>query len=101
MEWVPVAKVEELPPGQSLVVEHAGEAVALFNIEGTLYACSEVCPHAGGPLHQGFVRGTQISCPWHGWTFDLNCAEQAPRDGVHRYAVKLEAGQVYLRASPL
>ena len=91
MEWNPVARPEDLTPGNAVMVRHAGECVAVFNIDGEYFACSDACPHAGGSLHQGFVRGTKVSCPWHGWVFDLAAGPDAPRDGVLRYAVRVEA----------
>ena len=96
MNWTPVARCEELAPGKPLRVTHAGENVALFNIDGQYYACSDACPHAGGPLHLGFVRGTVVSCPWHGWAFDLAAGPETTRDGVLRYPVREEAGQLLL-----
>jgi nitrite reductase/ring-hydroxylating ferredoxin subunit len=50
----------------------AGEqVVALFNVDGTFYALDGICPHAGGPLGEGTLRGAIITCPWHGWQFDV------------------------------
>jgi nitrite reductase (NADH) small subunit len=50
----------------------AGErVVALFNVEGTFYALDGVCPHQGGPLAEGEVTGCIVTCPWHGWQFDV------------------------------
>lgn len=96
MEWMTVATVGDIPPGGSCVVKFAGEEVAIFNLEGNFLACSERCPHAGGPLHQGFIRGTRVSCPWHGWAFELCPTEPAPRDGIVRYRVRLEGEAVQL-----
>lgn len=95
-EWNRVAACADVSTGKAIVVEHAGEGVAVFNVGGTYYACSDACPHAGGPLHLSMIRGTVISCPWHGWTFDLNAAPGAPRDGVLRYPVKIENGEILL-----
>ncbi|MBI2431816.1 MAG: Rieske 2Fe-2S domain-containing protein [Candidatus Hydrogenedentes bacterium] len=96
-DWSPVARAEDLPVGRAIVVQHEGEAVAVFNIEGRLFACSEHCPHAGGPLHLGLLRGTTVVCPWHGWNFDLDPATAPPRDGALRYLVRLQDGQILLR----
>jgi nitrite reductase (NADH) small subunit len=96
MDWTTVAVAADVPPGQARVVHFAGEEVAVLNVDGTFYACSERCPHAGGPLHQGFVKGTRVSCPWHGWVFDLCPAEPALRDGIVRYSVRVEDGQLQL-----
>lgn len=99
-EYVKVAETKDLPPGESIVVEHAGERVALFNVDGRYYAISECCPHAGGPLSEGYVSGTTVMCPWHGWTFDL-CPNHTnpPNDGVNRYRVLVEDGDIKLEVT--
>ncbi len=49
--------------------------VALFNVEGTFYALDGVCPHQGGPLAEGEVTGCIVTCPWHGWQFDVRTGQ--------------------------
>jgi nitrite reductase/ring-hydroxylating ferredoxin subunit len=66
-----VAAVSEIPPGTSKEVLAGDQIVALFNVDGTFYALDGICPHAGGPLAEGTLRGTTITCPWHGWQFDV------------------------------
>lgn len=61
--WVKVARVNEIPVGTSKVVEAGGTPVALFNIEGTFYALGNICLHQGGPLGEGRVQGTTVTCP--------------------------------------
>ena len=48
-----------------------GRVIALFNVDGTFYALDGVCPHQGGPLGQGTLEGCIVTCPWHGWQFDV------------------------------
>ncbi len=95
MARVRVCAVEELPPGKATCVRHEKEGIAVFNMNGALHACDDACPHAGGSLHMGFVHGTEVSCPWHGWTFDL-AETGGPADGVRRYPVAVEDGVVYV-----
>jgi nitrite reductase (NADH) small subunit len=95
-EYVKVAEVKDLPPGESKVVHCGNEPVAVFNVDGTFYAISDSCPHAGGPLSEGYVSGTSVMCPWHGWTFDLCRNSDPPNDGIVRYSVKVENGEVLL-----
>jgi nitrite reductase (NADH) small subunit len=84
--WIRLARVVDCPPGtaQELVAE--GRIVALYNVEGTFHALDGVCPHQGGPLGKGELAGTIVTCPWHGWQFDvctgqhqLNCQIVQPR----------------------
>lgn len=84
---VPVCRVPELPEGESRRILCDVEPIAVFNVDGAFYACSDACPHAGGPLHQGYIEGTRVACPWHGWSFDLTADASAPKDGVTRYPV--------------
>jgi NAD(P)H-dependent nitrite reductase small subunit len=91
--------VTDLPPGRAAEVTVAGQAVAIFNIDGTFHALGGRCPHRGGPLGEGFVEGTQVSCPWHNWTFDVTTGENvaSAEMKVPRYEVKVEDGQVYVK----
>lgn len=91
---IAVAKLDDLPPGKSIGVSCHGEEVAVFNVAGTIYACSNRCPHAGGPLRDSLISGTVISCPWHGWRFDLAAGPDAPKDGVIRYPVTVDGGDI-------
>lgn len=72
------------------------QVVALFNVAGTFYALDGVCPHAGGPLGEGVLRGSTITCPWHGWQFDVctgqNCLN--PRIQHTRFTVRVEGNDV-------
>jgi nitrite reductase (NADH) small subunit/3-phenylpropionate/trans-cinnamate dioxygenase ferredoxin subunit len=66
-----VATVSELPPGAGRLVEVGGQRIALFNVGGTIHAVSDTCPHRGASLSEGALAGNNITCPWHGWTFDV------------------------------
>src|SRR5260221_2314936 len=69
---VRVAAVGDVPPGTSKEVLADDQVVALFNVGGIFYALDGVCPHAGGPLGDGTLSGTTVTCPWHGLQFDVN-----------------------------
>jgi nitrite reductase/ring-hydroxylating ferredoxin subunit len=98
-DYVPALAVADLPPGCAAEVTVAGQPVALFNVGGTFHALANRCPHRGGPLGQGFVDGSQVSCPWHNWTFDVTTGANVagPDQKVARYEVKVEHGQVCVR----
>ena len=70
-DFVPVANLDDLPPGSSLGVQVDGRDVALFNAGGTVYALENYCPHQGAPLVGGWIDGTTVTCPWHAWCFNL------------------------------
>ena len=71
MSFVKVAPANSIKPGECKEVEANGQAIALFNIEGKFYAIDAVCPHRGGPLGEGMVDGCIVTCPLHGWQFDV------------------------------
>ena len=71
MPNVTVGKIGELTPGSCKRVDVNGKPVALYNVAGTVYASEDTCPHRGGPLGEGELDGTVVTCPWHGWRFDV------------------------------
>lgn len=70
-EFVKVAKKAEIPADTGKCVEAKGKEIALFKVAGKVSAISHICPHQGGPLAEGGLDGTVVTCPWHGWSFDV------------------------------
>lgn len=70
-EFVKVAAAAEIPPGKARAVDAGGKRIALFNVDGTFHAIDDTCTHRGGPLSEGTVEGTEVTCPWHGAVFDV------------------------------
>ena len=95
--FVKVAKADEIAPGQGKMVEVNGKKIALFNVEGSFYAIDDTCTHRGGPLSEGVLEGDQVTCPWHGATYNVTTGEvlgpPAPK-GVARYNVRVEGSNV-------
>jgi nitrite reductase (NADH) small subunit len=94
--FVKMATLDELPPGSSKEVEHDGRIYAIFNVDGTISAIDGICPHQGGPLAEGAVEGTTVTCPWHGWHFDLRTGTMpaGPRIRQAVFEVKVEGRDV-------
>lgn len=99
-EWRSVVKADEVPEGDGIRVEVDGKPVAIYRVDGELYAISNLCPHAFGPLDQGFIEEGRVTCPWHGWSFPLSL-EGAPNDGLPRYRLRIEKGEVQLAVPPV
>jgi len=74
-QWVKVAKKSEIPADTGKLVEANGKQIALFNVNGKICAIFQTCPHQGGPLDEGGLDGTVVTCPWHGWQFDVTSGE--------------------------
>lgn len=97
--WIQIASIEDCPPGGSLERVAEDRIVALFNVAGEVFALDGVCPHQGGPLGQGQLRGCIVTCPWHGWQFDVRTGQhQTSQSLVHpRFPVKIEGGQIFVQ----
>ena len=95
-EYVTVAKVSDLAAGSGRVVEVNGKSVALFNVNGSFYAIDNTCRHQGGPLGEGMLEGSVVTCPWHMWEYDVTTGELAANREikVETYAVQVEGNEV-------
>ena len=93
---VKLATLEELPVGGAKEVEFEGRVFALFNIDGEISAIDGICPHQGGPLADGTIEGTTVTCPWHGWQFDVRTGQTplGPKVKHSIYEVKVEGQDV-------
>jgi nitrite reductase/ring-hydroxylating ferredoxin subunit len=95
-DFVRVASTSEIPAGQGRMFEVGGRQVAVFNVDGEFHAIDDVCEHQGGPLSEGELDGCVVTCPWHGWTYDVSTgvSPDDPDTKVQRFEVKVEAGDV-------
>jgi len=95
------AKVSEIPPGSIKELQVAGKLVALANIGGTFYAINNTCLHRGGPLGQGQLEGSVVTCPWHGWQFDVTTGKAVmdPTAGVGCFRTEVQGDEVFLELS--
>ena len=102
MPRVKVLDKAALPDGQVSLVVVDGEDVALFRRGEEIFALGNTCPHQGGSLGDGFVEGDIVTCPLHGWEFDLRSGAcmTVPGESVPRYAVTVEDGAVFVEETP-
>ena len=96
--WIRIASAVDCPPGTARELVAADRIVAVFNVDGRFYALDGVCPHQGGPLGQGALDGCMITCPWHGWRFDVATGRHETNASVVHlgFPVKLEKGDVFV-----
>jgi len=96
--FVRVAVAAEIPAGQGKTVDVNGKEIAVFNQAGTFYAIDNTCKHQGGPLGEGDLEGTIVTCPWHGWTYDVTSgvSPDDPDCHVDSFEVKVEGGEVFV-----
>lgn len=98
--WVRVCAQGELLPGEFRVVYDGDTPIAVYNIDGQLYAIEDVCTHDGGDLAGGEVFGFEVECPRHGARFDLRTgAVTAPPayEPIASFPVRAEDGAVWTR----
>lgn len=91
-----VARADEVPPGTVVSVQAGEQELALANADGSFHAVQPKCPHLGGPLGHGRLRGCVLTCPWHGWQFDVTTGENEFDRAItiERYEVVVEDGEV-------
>jgi len=97
-KFIKVAKTTDLSPGDKILAKYKTEDVGLFNIDGKIYAISDVCTHDGGVLVEGDLEGDEIVCPRHGARFNVKTGGfTAPAVmPVPLYDVKIEGEDILI-----
>ena len=97
-EYKSIAKVSEVEPGQLKHVElEDGKQICLANVDGMFYAIGGECTHMGGPLGEGELDGTTITCPWHSAEFDVTTGRvlgEPAEEDEPAYEVRVEGEDV-------
>ena len=98
-EWIPVAAAGDCPPGTSIERVAGDRMVAIANVDGTLHAIDGLCPHQGGPLGTGVLCGSVLTCPWHGWQFDVATGRHRISPNVRQtvHEVRVEGDDILVR----
>jgi len=97
LDFVSIASVQELPPGERLFVTVDGVQIIVFNLEGQLYAIGDVCSHDGNVLDDSPVEGHQVVCPRHGARFDIRNGKATSLPAVvdiSAYPVRIREGHI-------
>lgn len=101
-EFITVANINEIKPGERLVVEINRKWVAIFNVDGQFYAILDVCTHDDGPLADGqLYDGYILECPRHGATFDIRTGKVLTAPAlmdVPVYRVRVEGDEIQVAA---
>ena len=98
VQWVETIRLEDVLPGAGRTIDVAGKSIALFNIDGVIYAIDDTCPHMGQSLGSGEVDGKMVRCRGHGMRFDVTNGFEGgkPGYGVATHAVKEIDGVVFV-----
>jgi len=99
---VSVARVTDIPERKSKLVRIGDDDIALWRVDGKIFAISNVCAHQHfSALHQGTLEGLAVRCPMHGWTYSLETGKAQSGDGrVKTYRVEIRGGEVFLEGPP-
>jgi len=97
MAFLRAARKDEIPSGSIREFQVDGHTLAIANVGGKFYAIDNTCLHRGGPLGQGDLNGTAVTCPWHGWQYDVTSGKvtQNPAVGVACYALEVRGEDIW------
>lgn len=99
-DYVKVATVDNIQPGERVLIELDGIRIAIFNLDGTYYALEDTCTHDGGPLVEGeILDGCQIQCPRHGARFDIRTGAALTMPAFEptpTYEVQVDGEDIYV-----
>jgi nitrite reductase (NADH) small subunit len=100
-DFVEVGSVADFSSGLGKMVTVGGRHVALFRLGDEFFALDNTCLHRGGPLCEGMVESDVVTCPWHGWSYQIRTGTmvQDPRVGVSKHDVRIDGDAVSVRLS--
>ena len=95
-DYIRVIGTDDIPPGSGHVTEVHGHSIAIFNVGGTFFALDNTCAHRGGPLGEGELEGEVVTCPWHGWEYNVRTGISltTPSASVKTYEVQVDGNDV-------
>ncbi len=93
-----VARTGEIPVGKGHAVEVNNRMIAIFNVDGQFHAIDDMCPHMGASLAAGELDGCVVSCPLHGWRYDVTDGtwRDNPRVSTDAFPVTLKQGEIFV-----
>lgn len=98
-DYIPVLDLQDLPEQGLKALEVNGRSILIGRINNQLVAFLDRCPHSGAPLRIGKLRGSELKCAWHGWTFDVvtgNAIPEHPAFHLTQYPVKVEGSKILI-----
>jgi nitrite reductase (NADH) small subunit/3-phenylpropionate/trans-cinnamate dioxygenase ferredoxin subunit len=103
-EFIPVARVGDIPEGEGRAFEVGGRMVAIFLVDGRYTAIYDTCPHMGASLATGYVENGGVTCPWHAWRFCVTSGTwlDNPRSTLRQptYEVRVVGNEIQVAIPP-
>ena len=98
-DFIKVAKKSEIPSDTGYLVLVDDLEIALYKVEGKVFAMHARCPHQGGPMHEGGLAGKMATCPWHGWEFDVTNGKCGfnPSIKLPTFEVKEDGEEIFIK----
>ena len=95
-DFVEAARLDQIPAGTSCFVRIADKDIALFNVDGNIYAIADTCAHQGSSPAQRTLAGKVVTCRSHGWRYDVTTGylTSSPGFGVASYPVQVVDGTI-------
>ncbi len=96
-KWIEAGDVQEFPAESKSCVEVSGFSLVICHVKGALHAAANICPHAGLPLGDGDMTGTLLTCPYHGYTYDMTTGRNFddPHDALLiMFPIRVQDGRV-------
>jgi nitrite reductase/ring-hydroxylating ferredoxin subunit len=101
MAFLRTARKDEIPAGSIREFQVEGATIAVANVDGKFFAINNTCLHRGGPLGEGELNGEVVTCPWHGWQYDVTSGKLVmnPAVGVMCYPVEVRGDDIFVDCS--
>lgn len=99
MDWIEIGAIDDIPRRGARCVATPGGRIGVFRTaDDRFFAIEDHCPHKGGPLTQGIVHGTSVTCPLHNWVISLETGRALGADegAVRKIPLKAEGGRLYI-----
>ena len=102
-DWHRVCDPSEIPLGTGKEITVQDRVLAVFRTDDAFHVLDGICPHAGGPLGAGTLTGSIVTCPWHGWQFDVKSGENQITRSIcqPRIPLLVQENRVFVRRSDL
>lgn len=98
MSFLRTARKDEIPAGTIREFSLEGRSIALANVGGKFFAISNTCLHRAGPLAEGSLQGNIVTCPWHGWQYDVTNGKLTmnPAVAVACYPIEVRGEDIFV-----